>query len=94
MNINFPPADESYIMGLVKAGYYSNPEKLIIEAVRHFKKLEDNKKTLLAAALKLGETAIDNAQTAPYTPQLLAQIEQDARKHAAEGGKPNPDICP
>jgi len=45
MNINFPPADESYI-------------------------------------------------TFPYTPELLAQIEQDARKHAAEGGKSNPDVCP
>ncbi|MCC8985945.1 MAG: hypothetical protein LM513_05070 [Nitrospira sp.] len=45
------------------------------------------------AALEVGQQAIREGRTALYTPELLDQIEQEARQHAAEGRKPNPDVC-
>lgn len=46
------------------------------------------------AALEVGEKAAREGRFTPYTPDLLGQIEQEARQHAAEGRKPNPDVCP
>ena len=93
MNINFPPVDESYIKAKIAEGFYSNAAELVRDAVRRLREQDDNKHARLVAALEVGKQAIREGRTALYTPELLAQIEQEARQHAAEGRKPNPDVC-
>lgn len=93
MNINFPPVDESYIKAKIAEGFYSNAAELVRDAVRRLREQDDNKHTRLLAALEVGQQAIREGRTVLYTPELLNQIERDARQHAAEGRKPNPDVC-
>lgn len=93
MNINFPPVDESYIKAKIAEGFHSNAAELVRDAVRRLREQDDNKHASLMAALEIGQQAIREGRTALYTPELLDQIEQEARQHAAEGRKPNPDVC-
>ena len=93
MNIIFPPVDESYIKAKVHDGFYSNATELVRDAVRRLREFDDNKYARLMTALDEGDRAIKEGRTESYTPQLLEQIEQDARQAAAEGRKPNPDVC-
>ena len=94
MNIVFPPVDESYIRAKVADGFYSNATELVRDAVRRLREIDDGKYARLMAALDVGEQAVRDGQTEPYTPQLLDEIELEARQHAAEGRKPNPEVCP
>ncbi len=94
MNINFPPVDESYIKAKIEDGFYSNATELVRDAVRRLREIDDHKYDRLMAALEAGEQAIREGRSEPYTPALLDDIEQEARQHAAEGRKPNPDVCP
>ncbi len=94
MNIIFPPVDDSYIRAKVSDGFYSNATELVRDAVRRLREHDDAQYNRLMAALEVGEKAIREGRTKPYTPELLEQIERDARKHAAEGGSYNPDVCP
>ncbi|CAK0743445.1 antitoxin ParD1/3/4 [Gammaproteobacteria bacterium] len=91
MHINFPSVDEGYIQGKVADGFYSNAAELVRDAVRRLREQDDRYR--LMAALEVGNRAIKEGNTVPYTPELLDRIEQDARQHAAEGRKPNPDVC-
>lgn len=93
MNINFPPVDEGYIKAKIAEGFYSNAAELVRDAVRRLREQDDSKYARLMAALGVGEQAIREGRTASYTRELLDQIERDARQHAAEGRKPNPDVC-
>jgi len=95
MNINFPSVDESYIKAKVAEGFYSNAAELVRDAVRRLREQDDNPLSVrLRAALEIGEQALREGRAAPYTPELLDQIERNARQQAAEGRKPNPDVCP
>ena len=94
MNINFPPVDENYIKAKIAEGYDDDAAELVRDAVRRLRESDDNRQARLLAALDVGEQAIREGRTAPYTPSLLAKIEREARQHAADGRKPNPDACP
>jgi len=93
MNIKFSPVDEGYIKAKVEGGYYSNATELVRDAVRRLRELDDKHARLLTA-LEIGERAVAAGRTAAYTPELLGQIEQEARAHAAQGSKPDPDVVP
>jgi hypothetical protein len=55
---------------------------------------DETKQQRLLRALEIGEADISAGRTTPYTQELLAQIEVDARRHAAEARKPNPEVTP
>ena len=55
---------------------------------------QDDHHSRLLAALELGERDIAAGCTVPYTPDLLEQVEQEARKHAANNRPANPDVIP
>ena len=82
MNINFPPADAGYIKSKVEGGYYSNATEMVRDAIRRMREQDDQHGRLLAA-LEIGERDIAAGRTVPYTPDLLKQIEQEARTRAA-----------
>ena len=93
MNINFPPVDAGYIKAKVESGFYSNATEMVRDAVRRMREQDDQHGRLLAA-LETGERDIDAGRTVPYTPDLLKQIEQEARTHVANKRSPNPDVIP
>lgn len=55
---------------------------------------DNAKRERLLRALERGEADIAAGRTTPYTPELLAQIERDARLHAKAGKHPNPEVVP
>ncbi len=55
---------------------------------------QDDHRGRLLAALEVGERDIAAGRTVPYTPDLLKQIEQEARTHAANDHPINPDVIP
>jgi antitoxin ParD1/3/4 len=93
MNIHFPPVDAGYIKAKVESGYYSNATEMVRDAVRRMREQDDHHGRLLAA-LEIGERDITAGRTVPYTPDLLKQVEQEARTHAADNRPSNPDVVP
>ncbi|HZV33703.1 MAG TPA: type II toxin-antitoxin system ParD family antitoxin [Verrucomicrobiae bacterium] len=93
MNINFPPVDEGYIKAKVEGGYYSNATEMVRDAIRRMREQDDQHARLLAA-LEIGERDITAGRTVPYTPDLLKQIEREARKHTANKRQAHPDVIP
>ena len=55
---------------------------------------QDNHHGRLLAAIEIGERDIAAGRTVPYTPDLLEQIEQEARTHATNNRLANPDVIP
>lgn len=94
MNIDFPAVDDGYIKGKVSNGYYTNATELVRDAVRRMREDDEAKRQRLLRALEVGEADIAAGRTTPYTPQLLALIEEEARRHAAAARKPTPDVSP
>ncbi|MEQ1835046.1 MAG: type II toxin-antitoxin system ParD family antitoxin [Candidatus Nitrotoga sp.] len=94
MNIVFPLVDESYIKAKIDDGFYSNATELVRDAVRRLREFDDSKYIRLMAAIEVGDQAAREGRTQPYTSELLEQIEQTSRQFAADGRKPNSDVCP
>jgi len=93
MNINFPPVDDTYIKSKVQGGYYSNATEMVRDAVRRMRE-QDSHHGRLLAALEIGERDIAAGRTVPFTPELVQQVEQEARTHAANNQPANPDVIP
>ena len=91
MNINFPPVDDNYIKAKVEGGYYSNATEMVRDAVRRMRE-QDSQVGQLLAALEKGERDISAGRTVAYTPDVLKEIEQEARTHAANNRPANPDV--
>jgi antitoxin ParD1/3/4 len=83
----------SSLLTKVESGYYSNATELVRDAVRRMREQDDQHGRLLAA-LEIGERYIAAGRTVPYTPDLLKQVEQEARTHAANNRPANPDVIP
>ncbi len=94
MNINFPPADDYFIKSKVEDGFYTNATELVRDAVRRLREADDAKHDRLRAALEKGEQAFREGRFREFTPEVFAEIMHDAAKHAADGEKPDPDVCP
>jgi len=93
MNINFPPVDDGYIKAKVKSGFYANATELIRDAVRRMRE-QDEKRDELLAALKLGEEDIATGRSRVYNDALFAEVVHNAKKKAAAGRKPKPEVTP
>ena len=94
MHIELSSVDEQYIKNSVKNGYYRSEAEAVRDAVRRAREQNEAKRERLLEALRVGDADIAAGKATPYTSELLAQIEKDARKHAAEGRKPNADVIP
>ncbi len=92
MHVEFAPIDEHFIKDAVKNGYYKSEAEAVRDAVRRAREEAERKRERLLEALRLGEADIEAGRCKPYTPELMSQIMGEARQHAAEGRKPNPDV--
>jgi antitoxin ParD1/3/4 len=94
MNVNFPPVDDSYIRAKVADGFYSNATELVRDAVRRLREQDDRQYAHLVAALEAGEQALRDGRQSVYSAALMDEIEQEARQFTADGGRPDPNVCP
>jgi putative addiction module CopG family antidote len=92
MHIELAPIDEKFIKESVKNGIFRSEAEAVRDAVRRAREREEEKQERLLNALRLGDADLAAGRVAPYTLELLNQIETEARNHAATGRKPNPDV--
>ncbi len=74
MKVSFAEIDEAYLRNKVENGYYSSLSEAIRDTVRKQRESEQNR---LLAALEVGERAIQEGQTQPFTRALFDQVMQD-----------------
>ena len=96
MNINFPPVEEQFIKNKVEEGYYSNATEAVRDAVRQWRRgFNDNDNhARLKAALEEGEAAIRAGDVEEFTPELMQRLFEEGMQDAANGVRPDPDVCP
>jgi putative addiction module CopG family antidote len=92
MHIELAPIDEKFIKESVKNGIFRSEAEAVRDAVRRAREREEEKQERLLNALRIGDADLAAGRVAPYTLDLLNQIETEARHHAATGRKPNPDV--
>jgi len=82
MKVSFAEIDEAYLRNKVENGYYSSLSEAIRDTVRKQRESEQNR---LLAALEIGEKAIQESQTQPFTRELFDQVIQDGISKAKNG---------
>ncbi|SEQ20460.1 ribbon-helix-helix domain-containing protein [Nitrosomonas ureae] len=82
MKVSFAEIDEAYLRNKVENGYYSSLSEAIRDTVRKQRESEQNR---LIAALEIGEKAIQESQTQPFTRKLFDQVIQDGISKAKNG---------
>jgi len=82
MKVSFAEIDEAYLRNKVENGYYSSLSEAIRDTVRKQRESEQNR---LLAALEIGEKAIQDSQTQPFTRELFDQVIQDGISKAKSG---------
>jgi len=82
MKVSFAEIDEAYLRNKVENGYYSSLSEAIRDTVRKQRESEQN---CLLAALEIGEKAIQESQTQPFTRELFDQVIQDGISKAKSG---------
>jgi antitoxin ParD1/3/4 len=93
MNINFAPVDEAFIKRKVDEGYYTNATELIRDAIRRLREADTQPDPFVEAVMK-GQRQIEEGKVLPFTPELHAQIIENAKKKAKTGAKLKPDVLP
>jgi antitoxin ParD1/3/4 len=88
MNVSLTPHFESMIREKVESGRYNNASEVVREGLRLLE--ERDRLRQLRAALAEGE----KGEGIRFTPELVAQMKQEAAQMAREGKQPKPDVCP
>ena len=92
MKVSFAEIDETYLRNKVKNGYYSSISEAIRDTVR---KQRENEQHRLLAALEIGEKAIQEGRTQPFTRELFDEVIKNGMQKAKNGEKViNPDVLP
>jgi putative addiction module CopG family antidote len=92
MHIELAPIDEKFIKDAVKNGIFRSEAEAVRDAVRRERERQEEKRERLLEALRVGDADIAAGRVTPYTSDLLNEIEQAARQHAAAGRKPSSDV--
>jgi antitoxin ParD1/3/4 len=92
IQIALSPESEELIRQQVEAGVYQDASDLIEDALKVLYHAE--RFAALKAAVEAGIAEADEGEDLPYTPELLEEIRQEARRLADAGHIPNPDVCP
>ena len=93
MAIQLPADLETRIRQKVERGEFPDTSAVIREAMRLLDTQEEQL-ALLRAKLQIGLDQLDRGEGAPFTPELMAQIQQDADELFRRGEQPNPDVVP
>ncbi len=82
MKVPFAKVDGAYLRNKVKNSYYSNLSEARRDTVRKQRESEQNR---LRADLEIGEKAIQEGQTRPFTRELFDEVMQDGISKAKSG---------
>jgi len=93
MSITIPVDLESTVHKMVESGRFSDPEAVLREAVRLLEASE-RQRDELRAKLQIGIDQANRGELIEWTPELRQQIRESARRRAASGEQPHPDVCP
>ena len=93
MTIQLPADVEARIRQKVASGGFPDAGEVIREAMRL---LDEQERQLeqLRAKLQSGLDQLDRGEGVPFTPELVAQMQRDAREGFRRGERPNPDVSP
>jgi len=88
MSITLNPDVEAKARQKVDAGLYADVDTVLLEAIELLDRRD--KVERLRALIREGE----EGEGIPYSPELLAEIEQESEERFLRGEIPNPDVCP
>lgn len=90
MQIQLAPQIESIVKSLMASGEYHDQDEVIAEAVMLLE--EEQKLRTLRAELAEAKAEIERGEYVEWTPELMAEIDREARQAVAEGRKLDPDV--
>ena len=93
MHINLSPEMESYIKAKVSSGFYGNATEVIRDAIRRMQ-ADEQRVDVFRRAVAKGEASLDRGQSKEYTPELLDEITERARRNMHSGKPIDPDVLP
>ncbi len=93
MHLNISAEMEQYLQAKVGTGFYGNVSEVVRDAIRRMRD-EDEKLTVLRAAVRAGDEQLALGQGRDYTPERLEQITEQARANSRNGKKVNGDVTP
>ncbi len=94
MDIELSPRSEELVRQKIASGQYRDASEVLEEALLILEEHDRQRLEALRAALDIAEEEIARGEGIPYTPELVAEMRQNARKMAREGRTPDPDVCP
>lgn len=92
MNVTLTPRAESVIRRQIEAGGFETADEVIEEALGALDERE--RLDQLRARLQSGIEQLDRGEGVLFTPEWSADRARTARKRAAAGEVPDPDVCP
>lgn len=93
MHINLGDQMGDFIRSKVAGGMYGNNTEVIRDAVRRMQ-AEEARTAAWQAAIKVGDDQLLAGQGRAYTPEILDEIGEKAKKGMRTGKKLNPDVLP
>lgn len=93
MHISLGNQMEDFIRAKVAGGMYTNNTEVIRDAVRRMQ-AEEARLAAWQAAIKAGDDQLLAGQGRAYTPELLDEISERARKAMGTGKALNPNALP
>lgn len=94
MDIELSSRSEELIRQKVASGQYRDASEVLEEALLILEEHDQQRLVSLLAALDIAEEELARGEGIPYTPDLVAEMRQNARKMAREGRAPDTDVCP
>jgi putative addiction module CopG family antidote len=93
MTIQLSPEAEELLQRIVAYGDGQSADEVIAEALQLLE--EQRRYERLKTAVGNGFASLDRGEGAAFTPELRAQMKQNALRKAQDASwKPNPDVCP
>jgi putative addiction module CopG family antidote len=93
ITIDIPADLEVSIRQKIESGRYHDATEVIRTALR-LSDVREQRTEQLRAAIAEGLATIERGEGIELTPELLAEIDQEAEALAQRGHQPNPDVCP
>ena len=92
MNVTLPPQYEALIREKVETGDYLDASAVVEEALRLLE--ERDKLARLRAAIAVAEEQVARGEVVAWTPELHAQVREEAIRNVRAGKRPRPDVLP
>lgn len=92
MQVKFAGADEAFIKLEVENGFYTTEKEVVRDAVRRLREQKEmNQLSHLRSAVAEGDADISSGHMVAYSPELVPQIAEEAKKYVIKNKKLKPD---